>query len=580
MRHIPVGDFDFMRAGKVYLVGAGPGHPELLTIKAAELLRTADVVVYDRLIQEEVLALAKPSAERLYMGKPVGRHGSRQDEIHELLVKKAREGKMVVRLKGGDPFLFGRGGEEVLFLAEHGIPFEVIPGVSSALAAPLGAGISVTHREEASSVAIVTGHEASGEFSRLDWDALGKLDTLVFLMGVHNVRTISRKLMEHGRRPETPAAMIQMAFWRDEKVVAGTLANIADEVDGAGIKPPATLVVGEVVRLREKIRYAERDLGRRPDGGTRFAPAPAPDQLLRLATAGLGSQVLGFALELRLFDRLEEPMHPDALALEFNLSAMAMSEVLEALVSVGVLEVTSDGYRNLELASRYLCSRSPQSLRATLLCQAAQSVDWRGLARYVTEGGQDFRPDENEQAFRESCEALARFAAPAVVEKLDLGGHGPVLLVGWGESAYRAAISERWPVLQIIACNPFLRRSNFLELSDELPAEPASYGSILLSGLLGSCNRGQAQKLMVTAAARLNGNGLLALHDAFLPASALPPPEVVLGSLGRRMKRGGCRTWAIESLNEVLRGLGFVEVRTAGLPAGTVLVRASRGQLS
>ncbi|MBZ5497231.1 MAG: uroporphyrinogen-III C-methyltransferase [Acidobacteriia bacterium] len=247
-----------MKPGKVYLVGAGPGSPELLTLKAADLLKRADVVVYDRLIQQEVLGLSRPSAECIYMGQPVGRHESRQEEIHALLVQKAREGKLVVRLKGGDPFLFGRGGEEVEFLAEHGVPFEVIPGVSAALAAPLAACISVTHRNAASSVAIVTGHEASVETSRIHWDALSKLDTLVFLMGVHNVRNISRSLIAHGRSPETPAAMIQMAFWPDQFVVTGTLANIADEVEHAAIKPPATLVVGEVVRLREKLCLAAR----------------------------------------------------------------------------------------------------------------------------------------------------------------------------------------------------------------------------------------------------------------------------------------------------------------------------------
>lgn len=245
-----------MKPGKVYLVGAGPGDPELLTVKAAALLGSADVVIYDRLIQEQVLSLCKPSAERIYMGKPVGRHESRQDEIHALLLEKAREGKMVVRLKGGDPFLFGRGGEEVEYLAEHGVPFEVIPGVSSALAAPLAAGIAVTHRDAASSVGIVTGHEARAEPSRLHWNALTKLDSLVFLMCVRNVRNISRKLIEHGRSPETPAAMIQMAFWPDELVVTGTLASIADEVERAGIKPPATLVIGEVVRLRQKLERA------------------------------------------------------------------------------------------------------------------------------------------------------------------------------------------------------------------------------------------------------------------------------------------------------------------------------------
>jgi uroporphyrinogen III methyltransferase/synthase len=245
-----------MEAGKVYLVGAGPGDPELLTVKAVKLLQSADVVIYDRLIQEGVLALAKASAEQIYMGKPIGRHESHQDEIHSLLLLKAREGKRVVRLKGGDPFLFGRGGEEAEYLAEQGIPFEVIPGISAALAAPLAAGIAVTHRNVASAVAIVTGHECQGEPSLLPWDALGKLDSLVFLMGVHNVRKISRNLIENGKSPETPAAMIRMAFWPEEQVVTGTLESIADEVARAGIQPPATLVVGEVVKLRKKLALA------------------------------------------------------------------------------------------------------------------------------------------------------------------------------------------------------------------------------------------------------------------------------------------------------------------------------------
>jgi len=242
------------QAGKVYLVGAGPGDPGLLTIRAAELIKSGDVIVYDRLIQEGVLALAKPTAEKIFMGKPLGCHASRQDEIHRLLVKKAREGKIVIRLKGGDPFLFGRGGEEIEYLAEHGIPFEVIPGVSSCLSAPLSANIAVTHREASSSVAIVTGHNAIGNHERVDWQALSKIDTVVFLMGVHNVETIARKLIAAGRSATTPAAMIQQAYWDGEHVVTGTLANIAEEIRRAAIEPPATLVVGEVVRLRDKLK--------------------------------------------------------------------------------------------------------------------------------------------------------------------------------------------------------------------------------------------------------------------------------------------------------------------------------------
>jgi len=247
--------------GKVYLVGAGPGPVELLTLKAAELLRVADVVVYDRLIQKSVLALASPGAERIHVGKPVGCHKSRQDEVNEVLVRKAREGKRVVRLKGGDPFVLGRGGEEAAYLAESGVPFEVIPGVSSAIAAPLRAGIPVTHRDVASCVVIATGHEAHRDEDRLDWAALSKLDTLVFLMGVRNLGRIASRLIEHGRDPATPAALIQMAYWPDERVLVATLANIAEEAERAQLQPPATLVIGEVVRWRERLRIKEKSQG-------------------------------------------------------------------------------------------------------------------------------------------------------------------------------------------------------------------------------------------------------------------------------------------------------------------------------
>lgn len=245
------------KIGKVYLVGAGPGDPDLLTIRAVQRISLGDVIVYDRLIQQGVLALAKPTAEKIYMGKPPGHH-SRQDEIHAVLVQKAREGKTVIRLKGGDPFLFGRGGEEVEYLAEHGVPFEVVPGVSSCLSAPLSANIPVTHRNASSTVAIVTGHNACGNDGRVDWAALTKIDTVVFLMCVHNVDTIAHKLIAAGRSADTPAAMIQMAYWDGEHVVTGTLRNIASEVHRAGVEAPATLVVGEVVRLRERLQELVR----------------------------------------------------------------------------------------------------------------------------------------------------------------------------------------------------------------------------------------------------------------------------------------------------------------------------------
>lgn len=244
------------KVGKVYIVGAGPGHSDLLTIRAARLIQAADVIVYDRLIQEEVMALAKPAAEKIFMGKFLGNHASRQQEIHELLVRKANEGKTVIRLKGGDPFLFGRGGEEAEYLVEHGVAFEVVPGVSSCLSAPLSAGIPVTHRDTSSSVAIVTGHNSAGNHDRVDWQALSKVDTLVVLMGVHNIGYITQRLMTAGRPGDTPAAMVQMAFWPGQQVIVGTLATIAEEVRRARVEAPATLLIGEVVRMREKLKQA------------------------------------------------------------------------------------------------------------------------------------------------------------------------------------------------------------------------------------------------------------------------------------------------------------------------------------
>ncbi len=559
-----------MERGKVYLVGAGPGHPELLTLKAADLLRAADVIVYDRLIQEEVLALSKPSAERIYMGKPLGRHDSRQEEIHELLARKSRQGKIVVRLKGGDPFLFGRGGEEAEYLAEQGVPFEVIPGVSSALAAPMSAGISLTHRKAASAVAIVTGHEAKEEHSRLDWGALARLDTLVFLMGVHNVDRITGRLIESGRSPETPAAMVQMAFWHDERVITGTLADIAERVRDAAVRPPATLVIGEVVRLREKLKDSQRDLRRRPDASSRFEPAPAPDQILRLATAGLASQVLGFALQTALFDRLEEPRSPSDLAAGMSLDAEALGELLDALQALGLLESLPEGYRNLELASRYLRSDSPQSLRPALLYQTTRFNRCEPVSEYARRGRPAAVMVADGDPYFESCECLARFAAPGVAEKFDFGAHAPVLLIGWGGPAYREALGRRWPGLAFEARNPFV--------GEHFPAAQPRWGAVLLSGLLASSDRGQVVETLRAAAARLKEDGLLVLHDAFIPAGALPPPEVVLGALGRRLTRGGCANWSVGRLHDALDELGFGAVRAEPLPGGSILVTASRAR--
>ncbi len=255
-----------MKPGKVYLVGAGPGHPDLLTVKAYRLIAQADVILYDRLVQEECLAHARPDCERIYMGKAPGRHESRQAEINDLIARKALAGNTVVRLKGGDCLLFSRGGEEAEYLAGRGIPFEFVPGVTSALAAPAAAGIPVTHRDLSACFCVITGHEredASGRPLDLDWGALARMDTLAVLMGVKNLRRIAGLLMDHGKPGDTPATLVQQAYWPGERVLFSTLAGIADEAESAGIEPPAVLLVGSVVGARTRLDQSDRDLKRR-----------------------------------------------------------------------------------------------------------------------------------------------------------------------------------------------------------------------------------------------------------------------------------------------------------------------------
>src|SRR5579885_1695100 len=245
--------------GKVYLVGAGPGDAELITVKGLRCLRAADVVIYDNLVNVELLDEAPLQARRVFVGKKPGRHSVKQEEINELLIRYARENLVIVRLKGGDPFVFGRGGEEALALAQAGIPFEVVPGVSSAIAVPAYAGIPVTHRHLASSVTIVTGHEdAAHTFSRVDWEALAKLDgTLVILMGVATLAHIVERLRNGGLHPDTPAAVIQEGTVPEQRVVTGTLETIADRAIRAGITSPAVVVIGAVVSLHEALAWYE-----------------------------------------------------------------------------------------------------------------------------------------------------------------------------------------------------------------------------------------------------------------------------------------------------------------------------------
>jgi len=260
-----------MSKGKVYIVGAGPGDPGLLTLRAVELLRAADVIFYDYLCGDGFMAYRNPEAECIYIGKRGHRHHTPQEQINRMLVEAHRAGRLVVRLKGGDPFVFGRGGEEAEFLADHGIPFEVVPGVTSAIAAPAYAGIPVTHRTCAASVAFVTGHrKAESESEEIP---VPVADTLVYLMGVSHIKAIAEKLIEHGRDPATPAAVVQWGTRPSQRTVTATLATIADVVEAARIHPPAVLVVGEVVHLREKLNWYER--GRDGDPAPGLPPEEA-----------------------------------------------------------------------------------------------------------------------------------------------------------------------------------------------------------------------------------------------------------------------------------------------------------------
>lgn len=241
--------------GRVVLVGAGPGDPELLTLRAARLLAQAEVLVVDHLVSDAVLELAHPDARRFYVGKEAGHHTVPQEEINRLLVRLAREGWQVVRLKGGDPFIFGRGGEELEELLAAGVPFEVVPGITAACGAGAYAGIPLTHRDYAQSVVFATGHRRAGE-SALDWTALARpRQTAVIYMGVGMLPSHCAALIAHGRGADTPAALVENGTLPSQRIVVGTLATLPDIATAAGIRPPALLIVGEVVGLAGKLAW-------------------------------------------------------------------------------------------------------------------------------------------------------------------------------------------------------------------------------------------------------------------------------------------------------------------------------------
>lgn len=244
--------------GKVYIVGAGPGDVDLITVKGLKCIQEADVILYDRLVNKELLSYAKPSADLIYCGKLPSYHAMIQETINHFLVKYAKQGKVVTRLKGGDPFVFGRGAEEAQVLAEQQIPYEVVPGITAGIAAPAYAGIPVTHRDLGSSFAIVTGHMRAGKDDSINWKSLATgIDTLAIYMGVGNLPYICEQLKSNGRSKTTPVALIHWGTTQSQETVTGTLETIVTIAKKAEIKNPSMIIVGEVVKLRDEIKWFE-----------------------------------------------------------------------------------------------------------------------------------------------------------------------------------------------------------------------------------------------------------------------------------------------------------------------------------
>ena len=275
-----------MTASKVYLVGAGPGDPELITLKAKRLLETADCILYDHLAPTELLALAPPAAERIYVGKKKSDHALSQDEICALLIDRGRRGINVVRLKGGDPLLFGRGGEEAEALADAGIDFEIVPGVTSPLGIAAYTGVPLTHRDHTSVVTFITGHDGS----KIDWSKVGASETLVILMGLSHFDEIARRIVASGRSASTPAMAVRWGTRPDQTVLTGTLETLPALIHRHALKPPATIIVGEVVNLHARLDWFER----LPLHGRRIVITRAREQAGTLAAGlhSLGAEVI------------------------------------------------------------------------------------------------------------------------------------------------------------------------------------------------------------------------------------------------------------------------------------------------
>ncbi len=407
-----------MKKGKAYLVGAGPGDPGLLTLKGRDVLAMADVVIYDYLANEEFLKYAPPHAERIYVGKKGGDHTLSQEAINRLLVEKARD-HVVVRLKGGDPFVFGRGGEEAQELAAAGIDFEIVPGVTAAVAVPAYAGIPLSHRDYASSMAFITGHERADGVAPegkegIDWEKLASgIGTLVFFMGVKNLPEIAQRLMEHGRSPKTPAAVIRWGTMPQQQTVVGTLADIADKVQAAGMKPPAVIVVGEVVRLREFLNWFER----KPLFGKTILVTRAREQAsdLRKMLENLGARCVEFP----------------TIAIVPPASWEALDTALESLDQYDWVVFTSVNGVKFFMERLWTSGRDVRALAGTRLAaigpKTAESLEQRGLRLDVVP--KEYRAESLLEALGEKAVHGRRFLLPRAAQARDVL---PQTLRRWG----------------------------------------------------------------------------------------------------------------------------------------------------
>ena len=347
--------------GKVYLVGAGPGDPKLITLKGIECLQRADVVIYDLLINVKLLEHCPAHTEKIYGGKMIGEQEKRQTEIDDLMIRYAKAGKTVVRLKGGDPFIFGRGGEEALTLVEAGIDFEVVPGITSAIAAPAYAGIPLTHRSYSSSVAFVTGHSAALKAdSTIHWERLATgVDTLVILMGVGHLREIAERLIQHGRSPDTPISLIHWGTTPQQKTLEGTLVDITQKAEAVNFRNPAAIIVGNVNALREQLRWFDR----KPLFGRRIIVTRA-----RAQASDFAECLESYGAAVIQFPTIETQPIPDNAALDKAIDQLAMYNwvIFTSVNAVGYFycHLREKGKDTRSLGNARICAVGPKTVAA------------------------------------------------------------------------------------------------------------------------------------------------------------------------------------------------------------------------